>query len=637
MANIPLKTIKFPGLDDTYTVPQVDNTLSVTGAAADAKKTGDELTELNERLNNVKSDLDVQVIEGLVFEQGNISSSGAEGSDSSRIRTKYLACPLGFSFTVPNGYKTYIYGFAKQEQSSIIGPIYAVWKTGEINTVEFNGKYIRILLAKTDNTALTPSSVPTISITRNTTTDKTLSIQDVSADAKETGSKFDEISSSVGANGSMSILFKHGSIGSNGLNSDYNKESRVCTGVLEFDADLVFSAKDSTQDNAFNVAYYNADDSFNSFSGWIKSVTIPKNSKFRIIASLTPTVNTAESISTILSAFKYSFKFKYDNEELPNYYFENGYIEDKIETLQSYYSLSAKLVMFGFITDTHVNVNAGKAFNIMKYLDDNSNSVPFVVFGGDIVGHTTSIDDVYEQTTQWINMMSPYGKRLVLHCRGNHDLLGDQSDSYLDRKARFNYLMRNQQMVIPSSNNFYYFYDVPFTDTRIIVVDDFDGAVNGGASKFTQTQIDWILGTALNASNKNIVFITHIPADSTMSYYEANMSPLQIIMGALKQKTNLNTTSDGLNLVHDFANTTNTLVCCFCGHGHNDEYHTDSNGVLTIMTNCDGNASSSSAGYDRTVGTVNEQCFDVVSIDTDNKDIYLTRIGAGSDRQFSYS
>lgn len=41
MANKPLKTITYPGLSDTYTVPQIDNTLSVTGRAADAKATGD--------------------------------------------------------------------------------------------------------------------------------------------------------------------------------------------------------------------------------------------------------------------------------------------------------------------------------------------------------------------------------------------------------------------------------------------------------------------------------------------------------------------------------------------------------------------------------------------------------------------
>lgn len=50
MAIKPLKSIKFPGLSDTYTIPQVDSTLTQSGQAADAKAVGDELT-------NVKTDL----------------------------------------------------------------------------------------------------------------------------------------------------------------------------------------------------------------------------------------------------------------------------------------------------------------------------------------------------------------------------------------------------------------------------------------------------------------------------------------------------------------------------------------------------------------------------------------------------
>lgn len=51
MANKPLQSIKFPGLSDTYTTPQVDATLTTTGAAADAKKTGDEITSIKEDLS----------------------------------------------------------------------------------------------------------------------------------------------------------------------------------------------------------------------------------------------------------------------------------------------------------------------------------------------------------------------------------------------------------------------------------------------------------------------------------------------------------------------------------------------------------------------------------------------------------
>ena len=50
MATKPLQSIKFPGLSDTYTIPQVDATLTTTGAAADAKVTGDAINQLTTNL-----------------------------------------------------------------------------------------------------------------------------------------------------------------------------------------------------------------------------------------------------------------------------------------------------------------------------------------------------------------------------------------------------------------------------------------------------------------------------------------------------------------------------------------------------------------------------------------------------------
>ena len=44
MANIPLKSIKFPKLPDTYVIPDPDGTLSEAGEAADAKAVGDALS-----------------------------------------------------------------------------------------------------------------------------------------------------------------------------------------------------------------------------------------------------------------------------------------------------------------------------------------------------------------------------------------------------------------------------------------------------------------------------------------------------------------------------------------------------------------------------------------------------------------
>lgn len=55
MANKPLQSIKFPGLLDTYIVPQIDDTLSVKGRPADAAETGDKIAGIKEDLNQIES------------------------------------------------------------------------------------------------------------------------------------------------------------------------------------------------------------------------------------------------------------------------------------------------------------------------------------------------------------------------------------------------------------------------------------------------------------------------------------------------------------------------------------------------------------------------------------------------------
>ena len=60
MANLPLQEIVFPGLSNVYKVPVVDATLTTTGAAADAKKTGDEIGAIK----NDFAELGLSVVDG---------------------------------------------------------------------------------------------------------------------------------------------------------------------------------------------------------------------------------------------------------------------------------------------------------------------------------------------------------------------------------------------------------------------------------------------------------------------------------------------------------------------------------------------------------------------------------------------
>lgn len=87
MANIPLQSITFPGLSDKYTTPVVDNTLTQAGAAADAKKTGDEIAELKNDLSELSSAYSAFVVE---TETGSIASF-SDGADDVPVKDLTVA------------------------------------------------------------------------------------------------------------------------------------------------------------------------------------------------------------------------------------------------------------------------------------------------------------------------------------------------------------------------------------------------------------------------------------------------------------------------------------------------------------------------------------------------------------------
>lgn len=69
MADKPLKSITFPGLADKYTIPEIDSTLTQQGEAADAKKTGDEISDVRNTLSN----LGLTVVDGKLCAVYNVA------------------------------------------------------------------------------------------------------------------------------------------------------------------------------------------------------------------------------------------------------------------------------------------------------------------------------------------------------------------------------------------------------------------------------------------------------------------------------------------------------------------------------------------------------------------------------------
>ena len=335
---------------------------------------------------------------------------------------------------------------------------------------------------------------------------------------------------------------------------------------------------------------------------------------------------------------------------IPNYYFKNNYIDNKIEAIKQANDF-VNGVSFFYITDSHFGNNACQAKSLLKYLQSTTN-VNTTIFGGDIVRAFGTEDDINQDVKNYLDLATNSTSNFY-SLRGNHDLTivksaSDATSYSKDDAYTYSIFQRSNELNlvgVPGKN--YWYLDNERQKCRFIAVDGFEktdteNTRSWGVKYFISTeQLKWLANIALDVhEGYKVVIFSHATFDSNLASYEQELLPVKQIVEAFKNKTtaHISNTNDSGTLDVDFTENKGEFVASFSGHSHRDQDAT-TNGILSINTYCDA-AYLDDPSYkgNRTSGTVNEQCFDAVSIDFDLKKITCIRIGAGAneERVFNY-
>lgn len=148
----------------------VDDTLSIPGAAADAKKTGDEIGALKEDLNSMAGQIEAaaQPVSVGLWERGSINSqTGKTSTSTTRIRTKGYAqfaqnTPVHFSIASGHGYR--IFHYASQQSVSYLGATDML--SGDY-TIEAPTNYYKIIVYYSDGAEITTDEASALSVFTN--------------------------------------------------------------------------------------------------------------------------------------------------------------------------------------------------------------------------------------------------------------------------------------------------------------------------------------------------------------------------------------------------------------------------------------------------------------------------------------
>lgn len=309
--------------------------------------------------------------------------------------------------------------------------------------------------------------------------------------------------------------------------------------------------------------------------------------------------------------------------ELPDYW--STYMNTKdSEITNQVLSAGANGDSFVFVTDVHWAGNAKKSPALIKHII-NKTPVEMCVFGGDILDMPTSHESAVDTLSSWRNAVDFAD---IFTIRGNHDGNtegGDYTNQITDGEF---YAMFTKQAEKHTNTNGNLFYCVDNDSQKIRYI--FLDTKHPDSAVMEDSQVNWMKQRVNELeSGWNVVVFMHQLFSPKVAATDTD--------GILTIDGNGTKVINALNSIYDSANA--TIVAIIAGHCHRDYSVVSDKGYPCIATTCDavyGSAYWDNVLNNRAKGNTSEQAFDVFTIDTDNRTIKAKRIGAGSDRNWTY-
>lgn len=359
------------------------------------------------------------------------------------------------------------------------------------------------------------------------------------------------------------------------------------------------------------------------------------------------------------------------NISLPSYW--ETALDTAVTTAQAKQNLAGnKCVNFVMLSDMHVDVGT---VDYVKYIGDIAQSaceklnVPIVAMLGDHVTASIgeSVSDMAANGVACMDILSNIPVQRLANVLGNHDINGGTGYlTSLTQQQIYNILLRkgaqDLRRVYDSDGRYFYIDNNP-QKTRFICLytNWWDASILSGNTVslryqdsfgYGQAQLDFLISALSDVGEGwNIVILQHTPpcVFSSGVYNWRDVAVFRGIINAYKaRKTYTGSytgTSDWMDVsvTCDFTAAKGDLIAIFCGHRHQDEIYAEGStatgvNVPVITVTCAANSPYGTNPPTRTVGTASETALDIVTIDTENHNIYMTRIGSiGADRETTYT